>query len=250
MEIVHTALWLSTEKILIINDLHIGYEEALHHKGILVPKFQLQEIIREMKLILSKVKPQKIIINGDLKHEFGTVLQQEWSEVLQFLDFCLQHCNEVIIIKGNHDPIIKPIAEKRGIRVVKEYQTGDTIIIHGDQLIGTNAKCIIIGHEHPAITLRKGSKREKYKCFLKGKWKEPGGGIGERIGGRIGKRAWKELIAVPSFNPLLEGTDVLKEKLLSPFLEQIADFEVYVVGKEDVFCFGKVEEVGKMIKLK
>src|SRR3989338_10122030 len=129
IEIIHTALWLTKEKILVINDLHIGYEESLHRKGILVPKFQLQEIIKEMKQILSKVKPNKIIINGDLKHEFGTVLRQEWSEVLQFLDFCLQHCKEVIIIKGNHDPIIKPLAEKRGIKVVKEYQVEDIIIV-------------------------------------------------------------------------------------------------------------------------
>ena len=227
IEIIHAALWLSTEKILIINDLHIGYEEALHRKGILVPKFQLQEIIQEMKQILSQVKPQKIIINGDLKHEFGTVLRQEWSEVLQFLDFCLQHCQEVLIIKGNHDPIIKPIAEKRGICVVTEYLVNDIIIVHGDKSIETKAKRIIIGHEHPAITLREKSKWEKYKCFLKGKWKE------------------KELIAVPSFNPLLEGTDVLKEELLSPFLENIKNFKVYVISKGEVFGFGKVKDIAK-----
>ena len=227
MEIIGAALRLSTEKILIINDLHIGYEEALHRKGILVPKFQLQEIIREMKAILSKVKPRKIIINGDLKHEFGTVLRQEWNEVLEFLDFCLQHCQEVIIIKGNHDPIIKPIAEKRGIQVVKEYLVDDIAIVHGDKLIETKAKHIIIGHEHPAITIREKSKREKYKCFLKGKWQR------------------KELIAVPSFNPLLEGTDILKEELLSPFLKNIKNFQVYVVSKGEVFAFGKVKDVGK-----
>jgi len=228
IQIVRAALWLSTEKILIINDLHIGYEEALHRQGILVPKFQLREIIKEMEQILKKVKPEKIIINGDLKHEFGTVLRQEWSEVLQFLDFCLQHCREVIIIKGNHDPIIKPIAEKRGIRVATEYLVDDIAIVHGDKLIETKAKRIIIGHEHPAITIREKSKREKYKCFLKGKWKG------------------KELIAVPSFNPLLEGTDVLKEQLLSPFLENIKNFEVYVVSKGEVFGFGKVKDLASV----
>ena len=227
IEIVRASLWLSQKKTLIINDLHIGYEEALHRKGILVPKFQLREIIKEMEQIFIQVQPQKMIINGDLKHEFGTVLRQEWSEVLQFLDFCLQHCQEVIIIKGNHDPIIKPIAEKRGIFVVTEYQIGDTLIVHGDKIIETKTKRIIIGHEHPAITIREKSKREKYKCFLKGKWKG------------------KELIAVPSFNPLLEGTDVLQEELLSPFLENVKNFDVYVVSKGDVFAFGKVKDIQK-----
>lgn len=225
IEIIHTALWLSPEKILIINDLHLGYEEALHHKGILVPRFQLQEIIQEMNKIFQIVNPTTLIINGDLKHEFGRILKQEWNEIVTFLDFVQQQVPEIIIIKGNHDPIIKPIAEKRGIAVIKEYLVSDTIIVHGDQLIETKAKRIIIGHEHPAITLREGSKREKYKCFLKGKWKR------------------KELIAVPSFNPLLEGTDILKEELLSPFLTNIRNFKVYIVGKGDVFEFGKVKEL-------
>lgn len=223
IEIMDTSLWLRKEKILIINDLHLGYEEALHRKGILVPKFQLNEIINNLKNILKEIKPKKIIINGDLKHEFGTVLKQEWKEVLQFLDFCLARCGEVIIIKGNHDPLLRFIAEKRGVKVVTEYQIKDTIIIHGDELLKTDSKRIIIGHEHPAITIREKSKFEKYKCFLKGKWKG------------------KELIAVPSFNPLLEGTDILKEELLSPFLENIKNFNVYIVSKGEVFEFGKVK---------
>ena len=227
IKIIHTALWLTTERILIVNDLHIGYEEALHGKGILVPKFQLQEIIKEMEKIFQKVKPTTLIINGDLKHEFGTVLRQEWKEVLQFLDFVLKNVLEVIIFQGNHDPLITPIAEKRNVRVVKEYVVGDTIIVHGDKIIETTLKRIIIGHEHPAITIREGSKWEKYKCFLKGKWKG------------------KELIAVPSFNPLLEGTDVLKEEVLSPFLKNIKNFEVFIVSKGEVFRFGKVKDILK-----
>ena len=225
IEIVDTALWFEAEKIMIINDLHLGYEEVLHRKGILVPRYQLEQIINKLKQIFKRIKPEKIIINGDLKHEFGTVLRQEWKEVLLFLEFLLQNSLEVIIIKGNHDPIIKPIAEKKGIVVLPQYQVGETLIIHGDELVKTAAKRIIIGHEHPAITIREGSKWEKYKCFLKGKWQK------------------KELIAVPSFNPLLEGTDILKEQLLSPFLEDILNFEVYVLGEKGVYFFGKLKEL-------
>ena len=225
IKIVDTALWFELEKVLVINDLHIGYEEVLHRKGILVPRFQLEQIMNKLKLIIQKTKPAKIIINGDLKHEFGKVLRQEWKEVLEFLDFLLQNISEVIIIKGNHDPIIQPLADKKGIAVVNQYQVGGTLIVHGDELVETTATRIVIGHEHPAITIREGSKWEKYKCFLKGTWKK------------------KELIAVPSFNPLLEGTDVLKEQLLSPFLEDIRKFEVYVVGEKEVYYFGKIKEL-------
>ena len=223
VEIIRTALWLKREETIIINDLHVGYEEALHHRGVLVPRFQLQDIVKELKLILEQSKPRKVIINGDLKHEFGTILRREWKEVLELLDFLLGFGLEVIIIQGNHDPIIRPLAEKRGIRVVKEYSLGDILIVHGDELVEQRkkVKTIIIGHEHPAIIIKEGAKREKFKCFLKGKWQK------------------KELLVMPSFNPLLEGTDVLKGDLLSPFLRKIDDFEIFVVGEKEVLEFGK-----------
>lgn len=227
IEIINTALWIKEYKTLIINDLHLGYEEALQRKGVLVPKFQLQEIIARLTRIFQSVAPEKIIINGDLKHEFGRILHQEWAEVLQLLDFLLRHCAEIIVIRGNHDPVVKPIVEKRRTTMTTEYRLGETLIVHGDELVKTDAERIIIGHEHPAITIREGSKVEKYKCFLKGKWEG------------------KELIAVPSFNPLLEGTDVLKEKLLSPFLTNIESFTVYIVHEGEVFSFGKIKEVRK-----
>jgi len=224
IKIIDTGLFIENEKILVVNDLHIGYEEGMHNRGIFIPKHQLKEIIGKTKDILTRTKPKRIIINGDLKHEFGRVLKQEWKEVLQFLDFLLDKVEEVIIIKGNHDTIIRPIAEKRGINVVVDYSVNNIIILHGDELVETKAKRVIIGHEHPAITIREGSKWEKYKCFLKGKWKG------------------KELIAVPSFNPLIEGTDVLKEKLLSPFMDDISNFEVFVVSDGEVFNFGKIDQ--------
>lgn len=228
IEIIGTALYLTKKQILIINDLHLGYEEVLHRKGILVPKFQINEIIATMEKILIVAKPHTIIINGDLKHEFGMVLKQEWKDVLQFLDFCAARVKEIIIIKGNHDPIIKVITDKRKIKVVSEYKTGDILITHGDELVETTAKRIIIGHEHPAITLHHQSKREKFKCFLQGKWQG------------------KELIAVPSFNPLLEGTDILKEEVLSPFLGDLRSFKVYITYEGKVLPFGTVKEIQKL----
>jgi len=226
IEIIGKTLLIPKERILILNDLHIGYEEALYRKGILVPKFQLKIILDELKRIFEIVQPLKVIINGDLKHEFGSILNQEWIEVLALLDYLLTVVKEVVIIKGNHDPIIKPIADKKGVKVVDSFMVGDVMIVHGDKLVKTNALRIIIGHEHPAISLSKSGKVEKYKCFLKGKWRG------------------KELIAVPSFNPLLEGMDVLKEKLLSPYFEDIKKFEVYVVGETgEAFYFGKVGDL-------
>ena len=86
-------------------------------------------------------------------------------------------------------------------------------------------KTIIIGHEHPAIVLKEGPRKEKYKCFIKGKFKR------------------KNLIVMPSFNLVTEGTDVLLETRLSPFLQRdISSFECWIVA-DKVYYFGKLKGI-------
>ena len=109
IKIKDLALWLKEFQALIISDLHLGYEEYLQQKGILIPKFQMNEIILKLKKLISETKPKIIIINGDLKHEFGKVLRQEWQEILQLIDFLQQNCSQLILIKGNHDQILGPM---------------------------------------------------------------------------------------------------------------------------------------------
>ena len=89
-----------------------------------------------------------------------------------------------------------------------------------------NSNTIIIGHEHPAISISKNSRSETFKCFLIGKYKN------------------KNLIVMPSFNILIEGSNILKEKLLSPFLKKsnLDDFEIYVVA-DKIYNFGKLKNV-------
>ena len=178
-----------------------------------------------MDQILNVTKPKTVLINGDLKHQFGGISREEWKEVLQFLDYLLKRVKEVIIVQGNHDPIIKPIADKRNVKVVKELEFEEGLVVHGDEIIETDKDVVVIGHEHPAISIKEGSKVERFKCFLKGKFKD------------------KTVIVVPSFNPLLEGTDVLQGRMLSPYLKKVDDFNVFVVNKGEAFGFGLVKDL-------
>ena len=229
IEITDLALYLKKENMLIIADSHIGFEEALNKQGVLVPRIHFKELIKRLEKIINGKRFEKIIINGDIKHEFGKISETEWRHTLRLLDFLGRYCDEIILIKGNHDNIIGPVAEKRKVRVKDYYKIGNILIIHGnkipDKAVLKQVKTIIIGHEHPAIMLRQGLRSEKYKCFLKGKYKH------------------KVLIVQPSLNLLTEGTGIDKEKLLSPFLQQNLDnFDVYVVA-DKVYEFGKVKNI-------
>ncbi len=229
LEVIDLALYLRKENILIISDMHLGYEEALNKQGILIPKFQFKETKERLINILNKIKPEKIILNGDFKHEFGTISDSEWKDALKMLDFLKENCNEIILIRGNHDIILEPIAKKRNLSTRLYYKINNYYICHGDEIPSNldfnSAKIIIIGHEHSAITIRSKTRAELYKCFLVGKFKK------------------KKLIVIPSFNLVTEGSNVLKEKLLSPFLQQdLNNFDVYVVS-DKVYNFGKLKRL-------
>ena len=344
IELIDLAIYIN--KTLIFTDFHIGYEEALNKQGLLIPRFQFPEIITRLDSIFNKLKNykiDKIVVNGDIKHEFGTISDQEWRHTLKLLDYFGQHCKEIILVKGNHDTILGPIAKKRNVRVVEHYlidlannnpaksaksmlpsiceqldsyeytdferdvterserdtrnpqgflsiphgdecrlpqskshtanrrqlrsmilpmpkrdsmkkifnnkislkniknksiiknkktineKNNNILITHGDKIPDKNllkkSKTIIIGHEHPAVSIREGPRAELFKAYLIGKWRG------------------KNLIAQPSFNLVTEGTDVTKEKLLSPFLQQnLGNFDVVVVA-DKMYKFGKLREL-------
>ena len=117
---------------------------------------------------------------------------------------------------------------KASLKTQLFFNTGNTYIFHGDfipdDLFFTNSKTIIIGHDHPAITLEKNKRFEKYKCFLKGKYKN------------------KSLIIMPSFNTMTAGTDIIKERLQTPLINNIKEFNIYII-EDKAYNFGKVKDL-------
>ena len=73
IEICDLSLYLKGYKTLIIADLHLGYEESLNKKGVLVPRIQFKDTYERLNKILTSKKIETMIITGDLKHEFGVI---------------------------------------------------------------------------------------------------------------------------------------------------------------------------------
>ena len=225
IEIIDLSLYLTKYKTLIIADTHLGFEESLNKQGFMIPRLQFKETIQRLEKIFKKVKPETIIINGDIKHEFGKISKQELDHTIKLIDFLGKHCKRIFLIKGNHDKILGPIAEKRKIQIADQIILDNILITHGHKLVKDlkGIKTIIIGHEHPAIGVSEGVRVETYKCFLKGKFKR------------------KTLIVQPSFNLVTIGTDILKEDILSPYLKQdLSKFECWIV-EDKVYYFGKLK---------
>ena len=182
---------------IILGDVHIGYEEAINKTGTFIPRIYFEEMYSKMEKILKKEKPTKVIINGDLKHEFGRISDQEWRDTIKFINLIEKYSKKIILVEGNHDKIIEPIVKHKKVEIKKFVKLNDIFICHGNEIFEEefkDIKTIIISHEHPAVTIRDKNRTETFKCFLKGKYKD------------------KELIVLPSFNTITAGTDIVRQK--------------------------------------
>ncbi|VVB99678.1 Calcineurin-like phosphoesterase superfamily domain protein [uncultured archaeon] len=234
-ETIGPSLWLKNEKTLAMSDLHLGYEEMLNSQGVMVPRINFQQIgeALEKNAFPRTGRLEKIIICGDLKHEFGTISTQEWKEVLDMLGMLSQHAKEIILVKGNHDTILGPIASFAGVRVEEEHflEKEKVLFLHGDKIPAKEkldaARTIVIGHEHPCITVSDGVKAETYKCFLRGKFRG------------------KNLVVLPSMNFIAIGSEVTREKPMSPLIKNVEEFEVFAVEGKEMFGLGKLKNLAR-----
>ena len=249
-KLISKSIFFEKEKILAIADLHIGHEEAMNKAGVLLPRIQFKETMEDLKKIFFEIsklqnfedhqeskkqripeigKVNEIIICGDLKHEFSTISEQEWRETYKLIEYLKKYCNKIILVRGNHDKILGRMSEK--IEIVDYYLLGDIVFLHGNRLfpeiLDKNIKMLVMGHRHPAVTISDKYKKEKFKCFLVGKWKR------------------KEIIILPSFFPLIEGSDLIEEggNLLFIKEKDLRNFCVFVVG-DRVYDFGKMRNIG------
>lgn len=229
------SVYFPKQRILAITDLHLGYETMLRERGLIFPLNQLEESKKDIRNIIKflerkKLEVKKIIILGDLKHQFG-FSSGEAYEVRGFLRYLENFVSpeNIILIKGNHEKI-----ELDKDRYRDFYIEDEVAFLHGDKIfpevLGKKIKTLVMGHSHPSITIsdKGGIKKEKYKCFLIGKWKG------------------KEIIVLPSFFSFNEGSKIAegfnKDFFIIP-RRTLNNFKVHVVGKDKVYEFGKLREI-------
>jgi len=231
------AIFVKKLKAIAISDLQLGEElYVAEEQGIFVPQVQLKEMKEDLEKIFELTKAERIIINGDLKHEFGEASRQEWREVKDLISFLKEKVKEIILVRGNHDNYLLNIVSKLGIKLYQPFFFSQGILFaHGHQRFDypKEMEVLIIGHEQPALVLRKGFDRIKVPCLLYGK-----------------TRNKKNFICLPAFSPLASGVEInliSKEELLSPILREEVDFEnlsAIALDKEiGALNFGKIKNV-------
>lgn len=235
IRIVGLGIYIEKISSLVISDLHLGYEEVLEKQGISLPQSQYPKMRKEIERMVKETNPKKLIVNGDIKHEFSGAQRQEWSEVSDLASYLKDAKTEMIAIRGNHDNYLIPILKKNGVELRDNYSEKGYYFAHGHGEISTDAGTIIIGNDHPSISFRDElGVKLKFKCLLDG---EANG---------------KRIIVLPAFSPLMPGSDInqmSKNDFLSPTLKSapIGGFTVYVIEQGvGVYKFGKLAQIREM----
>ncbi|MEM5828183.1 MAG: metallophosphoesterase [Candidatus Aenigmatarchaeota archaeon] len=216
----YPAIYIKKLDLLVISDLQIGFEVHLAQKGISIPQIQFNEILKDIKDIKLLSNAKRLLINGDVKHEFKEATKQEWRETIDFLNFCKQNFKEIIIVRGNHDNYLLNILKDLEIVFYDPYYVEEEFcFLHGHKKVEL-PKCeyIIIGHDQPAIVLRDEFEKVKLKAFLFGKYKD------------------KKILVLPSFSPISFGTEInnyTSKDFMSPYLQEIdvEELEVFAIDK-------------------
>src|SRR3989344_2161916 len=192
---INKTLFFPNEGILVIGDLHIGYEHLYEQSGLQISLGLTSQILDDLKKILNHIKAvytlKKIVFIGDIKHYFNTQYEEKkaFFKILNLIEKYVKNPKtDIILIKGNHDTF--DLTTKKSKKVHIE---DDIAFTHGHEkykeIFSDKIKYVVMGHLHPSIRLSDKAKSEKFKCFLTGTYNH------------------KEFIVMPSFFNVIEGTD-------------------------------------------
>jgi len=223
------AVLIRDERTLVVSDLHLGCEAVLEYEGLSLPRVQTSRIEQTLAELVRSVSPDRLVVAGDLKHNFSRNLIQEWTDVSSFVRR-LSGLAPVAVVKGNHDNYLGTILRELGLHLTPEARVGGVRVVHGHSGRLT-AQPTVMGHIHPSISLRDElGVSVKVPCFLY----DPR----------------REIVVLPAMSLVAGGSDVVHQPStdeMSPLLAPagLSDFEPLVFSGTDALRFPMI---GKMRK--
>jgi uncharacterized protein len=219
------------DEVLVVSDLHLGLEGVLQMQGAVVPRWQKGVMVPRLETLLRHYDPPRLVVNGDFKHNFSRNLDQEWREAKQVLRM-LRDRTAVTLVKGNHDNYLDTMAGSVEVPMMPRVDTERFAIAHGHQRFDTQGRTAVVGHEHPALTLRDSvGGRVHMPCFL----------VGE------------DIMALPAFSPLSPGTDVTQSvtgrgEHFTPMFQgaNTEALRVWAVGEGELLDFGNLAALQRL----
>jgi len=210
------VIYVKSINAIVFADSHLGFEEEMARHGLYLPNYQLKKLLEVLNRVFREVKPKRIVIAGDVKHCFSSLSKQERYELSELFNYLASITSEVIVVRGNHDNYLPLIARKYNVEIIRDYIVEKGILItHGHKdmdLDNTDFRVLIMGHEHPSISLRDElGCTVKFSCYL----------VAPVIDSD------RKVIVLPASGVYQSGTSITLDKsnYLSPIIKRYVDLE-------------------------
>lgn len=264
-----------SKRVLVVADLHIGWEATLTQRGVHVPS-QTSKILDKVLQLVKEAKPTEIIFLGDVKHTISGVEIEEWRDIPDFFEAIEKVVPKIQIIPGNHDGSLEPLLPET-VRILspKGMTIGDVGLFHGHawpapELLG--CRSLVTAHVHPMVVFRdlmgfRITRQVWVRAECNGL--ELAKPLLKRLGVRIDqdrarllqdhfdvKPRFSQLLIMPSFNDFLGGQPVNKKSLgkdrksksfIGPVLRSgsvnIEDAEIYLLDGTFLGTIGQLRSL-------
>jgi len=245
MRPVERGLFFPRDRILVVSDLHLGYEFELFHDGGMRIPSQTGAIKERLLGLIDQLDPAEVIITGDFKHNIPYVGDWEYEELERFVrDLGV----DITIIKGNHDVGLNSIIHAENVRFgsVRGEIRGNVGFFHGHTWPRSelfSCRHLVIGHSHPAIVLKDSlGVQSRLACFIKSRpiWSR----VLERFPSEIDDYNRKlGVVILPCFNRLFGGTGFNVETPLGPLAKNCLNIPNSTAILEDGTLVGKIRDI-------
>ncbi len=146
-----------SERVLVVADLHIGWEMNLTMRGIHIPS-QTSRLQKRLLEIIGKTRPTRLVLLGDIKQAVPKITMEEWKAVPEFLEVIQKVVEDILIVPGNHDGDLEPLtpsstklAPAGGIVFGRKVRVS---IFHGHAWPvpeAFSADVLVMSHIHPVV---------------------------------------------------------------------------------------------------
>lgn len=203
--------WFPRERALVVADVHLGYAWVQRRRGQLLP-LPSDDTLQRLAEVRQDYGAERLIFLGDLVHGVAPLPPLE-AALRELAETLAGHCR-LTLAAGNHDRRLDAFiaARRLPIEVRTAERLGPHLLVHGDLPVPAaewnawreargSVGRVVMGHEHPAVTLRDGQARAaKCPCFL----------------------VANERLVLPAFSRWAAGSEVTRRAFMSPLAQGIA----------------------------
>ncbi|MGA9099640.1 MAG: metallophosphoesterase [Methanotrichaceae archaeon] len=235
------------QRVLVAADIHLGLEYELWLGGASIPS-QTGRILERLIRNISELKPDRLVLVGDVKHNVPKTSWQERQEVPYFLKELCRHV-KVEIVPGNHDSGIANMAPSgTSIQPSSGFVLDGVGYFHGHtwpSIELLDSELLIAGHIHPALRLKDPiGHSTTMRVFARVPLSA------EAILKQYGFDKTPEMMIMPAFNDLCGGmplNEISPEDERGPILT-MADIDMSRICLLDGIDLGTLKEIKSSIK--